>query len=137
MIAHDDQFRGVEHSYLEGIGCAGSHFNYINPDFYRLVPWEGKGYKPVGYGFDSIASSINMINRIENETSPLSKNEALNRRRKILKEIDEKGIIATPANSYINELVIEAARASILNDGDRVRISYEGEPHIERRPSHG
>ena len=24
MIAHDDQFRGVEHCYLTGIGCAGS-----------------------------------------------------------------------------------------------------------------
>ena len=50
MLKHDDQFRGVEHSYLEGIGCGGSNFNYVSPDFYKLVPWEGKGYKPVGYG---------------------------------------------------------------------------------------
>jgi D-galacturonate reductase len=48
MIKHNDQFRGVEHSYLEGIGCGGSHFNYVSPDFYKLVPWEGKGYKPIG-----------------------------------------------------------------------------------------
>ena len=121
MIKHNDQFRGVRHSYLEGVGCAGTHFNYINPDFYRLVPWEGEGYKPVGYGFDSVAATINTIHRIEN-----SKNK-----REIIKEVDEKGIIATPANSYINELVVEAARKSILSDGDRVRIIYGDKPHIE------
>jgi len=38
MLKHNDQFRGVRHCYLEGIGCAGSQFNYVNPDFYRLVP---------------------------------------------------------------------------------------------------
>jgi hypothetical protein len=29
----------------------------MNPDFYKLVPWEGDGYKPVGYGFESVAAS--------------------------------------------------------------------------------
>lgn len=121
MIKHDDQFRGVKHSYLEDIGCAGSHFNYVNPDFYRLVPWEGKGYKPVGYGFDSVAATINTIHRIENSKE----------KRRIIDEADKKGIIATPANSYINELVVEAARKSILSDGDRVQIIYGDKPHIE------
>ena len=32
----------------------------------------------------------------------------------MIAEIDRQGIIATPANSYINELVVEAARLSIL-----------------------
>ena len=66
MIKHNDQFRGVEHSYLEGIGCGGSHFNYVSPDFYKLVPWEGKGYKPIGYGYDSVAASVTMAYQIEN-----------------------------------------------------------------------
>ena len=35
----------------------------------------------------------------------------------MIAEIDRQGIIATPANSYINELVVEAARLSILRDG--------------------
>ena len=65
MIKHNDQFRGVEHSYLEGIGCGGSHFNYVSPDFYKLVPWEGAGYKPIGYGYDSVAASVTMAFQIE------------------------------------------------------------------------
>ena len=55
------------------------------------------------------------------------------RRQEIIKEMDAKGIIATPANSYINELVTEAARASILADGDAVKIIYGDNPHIEPR----
>ena len=45
----------------------------------------------------------------------------------------EKGIIATPANSYVNELVVEAARLSILNDGDMVTIEYGQHPEIALR----
>jgi hypothetical protein len=48
--------------------------------------------------------------------------DALARRQAILREIDAAGVIATPANSAVNELVIEAARASILRDGATVAI---------------
>jgi D-galacturonate reductase len=133
MIKHNDQFRGVEHSYLEGIGCGGSHFNYVSPDFYKLVPWEGRGYKPVGYGYESVAASVTMAQNIENEVIKLSENESLARRKEILKEVDNKGIIATPANSYINELVVEAARISILTDGLPVSIEYGENPHVKLR----
>ncbi len=133
MIKHDDQFRGVSHSYLEGIGCAGSHFNFVNPEFYRLVPWEGVGYKPVGYGYDSVAATITTIHRIENEVASLSDEGSLQRRQEVIKETDETGIIATPGNSYINELVVEAARMSITRDGEPVKIVYGGEPHVELR----
>ncbi|OGS43205.1 MAG: hypothetical protein A2539_08590 [Elusimicrobia bacterium RIFOXYD2_FULL_34_15] len=134
LIDHDDQFRGVIHSYIkEGIGCAGSFYNYINPDFFRLAPWEGKGYKPVGYGYESVAASINTIYNIANETAGLSKDKSLIKRRKMIKDIDEKALIATPNNSYINELVTEAARMSILNDGAMVKILYGKNPHIEMR----
>jgi len=133
MIKHNDQFRGVEHSYLEGIGCGGSHFNYVSPDFYKLVPWEGKGFKPIGYGFESVAASVTMAYSIENETNGMPENESLAKRRTIIKEVDEKGIIATPANSYINELVVEAARISILSDGLPVTIEYGSSPHVSLR----
>ncbi len=131
LIAHDDQFRGVEHSYLKGIGCAGSAFNYINPDFDRLVPWEGPGYKPVGYGFDSVAATLNLIHRVENEVAGQSAQASLAHRRKLIKETDEKAIIATPANSSTNELVVEAARLSILHGGRMARILYGRDPHVE------
>ncbi len=133
MICHDDQFRGVIHSYLDGIGCAGSVYNYINPDFYRLVPWEGEGSKPVGYGFDSVAATINSISRMENEVAALNEPQALDKRREFIRSVDHKGLIATPANSYINELVVEAARLSILNDGEMAQIQYGDRPHVRLR----
>ena len=133
MVKHDDQFRGVEHSYLNGIGCGGSHFNYVSPDFYKLVPWEGDGFKPVGYGFESVSASVTMACQIENRVSELPENESLIQRRNMIREVDLKGIIATPANSYINELVVEAARISILNDGDAVTIEYGDSPCVKLR----
>ena len=39
----------------------------------------------------------------------------------MLSEIDAAGVMATPANSSYNELVIEAGRESILNGGKMVR----------------
>ncbi len=131
MLKHDDQFRGVEHSYLEGIGCAGSHFNYVSPDFYKIIPWEGEGYKPIGYGVDSVSASVKMAYQIENEVQSLSDSESLVKRKEIIKNVDKKGIIATPANSYINELVVEAARLSILNDGENVIINYGKTPGVK------
>ena len=29
-------------------------FRYVNPDYFRLVPWQSDGLKPVGYGYDSV-----------------------------------------------------------------------------------
>jgi len=125
LIKHDDQFRGVSYCYLEDIGCGGSRYNYVSPDFFQLVPWEGEGYKPVGYGFDSVAAIIGTIQKIDNETASLSEDESLSKRQSMLREIDARGIIATPANSHINELIIEAARISILNNGQVVNIAPE------------
>jgi hypothetical protein len=53
---------------------------------------------------------------------------SLAERRRLAAEVDERGIIATPANSSINEFVVEAARKSILADGAAVRI-----PEVQRR----
>jgi predicted dehydrogenase len=133
LIEHDDQFRGVAHCYPEETGAGGTHYNYVNPDFYRLVAWEGEGYKPVGYGYDSIAATINTIHRMENEAGDAGEEEAMKRRREIIDEVDKKGLIATPANSYINELVIEAARLSIENGGDIAKIEYGDKPHAKLR----
>lgn len=133
LIKHDDQFRGVSHSYLSGIGCAGSVFNFVSPDFFRLVPWEGEGFKTVGYGFESIAATIRTIHTIEKETSGLDAAQALEARRAAIRATDQKGIIATPANSSVNELVMEAARLSILNDGAFAEISYGENPGVRLR----
>jgi len=47
-----------------------------------------------------------------------------------LADIDRRGILATPANSSINELVTEAARLSIANNGQHVGIEYGSAPHV-------
>lgn len=122
LIRHDDQYRGVSHSYIDN--TAGKHFGFINPDYFRLVPWEGDGLKPVGYGYDSIEANINAAIQIENATATLRADEATTQRKQLIEAIDERGLIATPANSAINELVVEAARLSITNDGARVGIQY-------------
>ena len=131
LIFHDDHYRGVAYSYLEGIGPGGSQYNYVSPDFFRLVPWEGPGYKPIGYGYESVAGITQTIHRIGNETAGLAPDAALARRRQLIREVDAKGLIATPANSTINELVVEAARMSVLEGAATVRIVYGDHPHVE------
>ncbi len=133
MIQHNDQDRGVRYSYLDPIGCGGTRYNYVSPDFYRLVPWEGRGSKPTGYGYDSIAASLAAMQRIESETRGLQPTGALARRREMIAEIDKAGLLATPANSSFNELVVEAARLSIQADGDWCNILYGNNPHVEMR----
>ena len=131
LIFHDDHNRGVAYSYLEGIGPGGSRYNYVSPDFYRLVHWEGPGFMPIGYGYESVAGITQAIHRLESDTVGLPPEAALRRRREIMQEVDARGLIATPANSYINELVVEAARMSVLQDAEPVRIVYGDHPHVE------
>jgi predicted dehydrogenase len=121
LIHHCDQFRGVAHSYADG-----SHphpFRFINPDYFRLVPWQGNGLKPTGYGYDSIEANVMAAVRIRAERSAA-------KRRSLLEKIDRKGIIATPANSSINELVVEAGRLSLRHAGRRVAIHYGTHPTV-------
>ena len=49
----------------------------------------------------------------------------------MIREVDARGIIATPANSSVNELVMEAGRLSIMNEGRTARISYDDPPQVE------
>jgi hypothetical protein len=72
----------------------------------------------VGYGYRSVEHIIGNCIRVETEGG-----DDLAARQRILKEIDEAGVMATPANSAFNELVIEAGRASIQNRGREVEIA--------------
>ena len=87
----------------------------------------------MGYGFESVAANLDTMCRIETETAGVPEQRALLARRKLIAEIDRQGLLATPANSYINELVVEAARLSIVNDGAWVDIQYQPKPHVARR----
>jgi hypothetical protein len=85
----------------------------------------------VGYGFDSVAAHLEAMNRIETAVADLPSEPALAKRRHLLAEIDHQGLLATPANSFINELVVEAARLSIQHDGAWVNMAYEPAPHVQ------
>jgi len=76
-----------------------------------------------------------MANRIEAAVAGEASNEpaaALAVRQRFIREADECGLIATPANSKYNELVQEAARLSILNDGRTAVIDWAAaEPAVK------
>lgn len=131
MIRHDDQFRGVSHGYVDRL--SGAAFRFVSPDYFRLVAWEGEGLKPVGYGYDSVEANVASALRVNAAGAGQSGDAALASRQKVLHEIDGHGIIATPANSFINELVTEATRLSILENGRHVTIDYSGTPSVRLR----
>ena len=128
LLDHDDQFRGVSHGYLDDRW--GAHFRFVSPDYFRLVPWEGEGLRPVGYGYDSIRALVAAAVRVNSAGDGLPADTALARRCEALDEIDRRAILATPANSFANELVTEAARLSIAHSGRHVAIDYLGTPSV-------
>lgn len=130
IIKHDDQFRGVQHCYVDDAG--GAHFRFVNPDYFRLVPWEGPGLRPVGYGYDSVEAAVRTVLRLR-EAGPFGDAAALRRRQEMLADIDARGMLATPANSFINELVTEAARLSLAHGGRPADIVWDGEPSVRLR----
>ena len=122
LIDHDDQNRGVEHAYVAATGPGGSRFNFANPDFFRLAPRDGAGADPIGYGFESMAAAVHSARAL----CGLS----LGERRARLQAIDRQGLMATPLNSGINELVVEAARQSLASAGAAIHIRYDGTPEV-------
>jgi predicted dehydrogenase len=132
IIKHNDQFRGVSHGYIDHE--SGVAFRYVSPDYFRLIPWEGDGLKPVGYGYESIEALTLAAARV-NQAGADSANEAeaLAARQKLLEEIDDRGILATPASSNVNELVTEAARLSIARNGQPAVIEYGPIPKVTLR----
>jgi predicted dehydrogenase len=132
VLKHDDQYRGVRHCYLEG--QSEVPFRFVSPDYFRLVPWEGEGLKPIGYGYESIESLLAAARSVNeaaaDETDP---DAAVRKRRQRIEAIDRQGMLATPANSAYNELVTEAARISIARKGMPVQIHYGETPGVKPR----
>jgi predicted dehydrogenase len=108
LLDHSDQYRGLKYSYIDGVYAEPS------PDYFQYVDLGGKGLTPVGYGYRSIEYIVKKC--IEVESADPAARPAM------LRQIDEAGIMATPANSSYNERVIEAGRESILNGGRDVAI---------------
>jgi len=124
IISHSDQFRGVKHSVLvKGSDPDDKYYYETNPDYFQMVYKGGEGYEPVGYGFRSIEANCLAALRVNAAVD-------LKDKMKVIKRIDEEGVVATPANSYYNELVMEAGRLSITNGGKPVVIEYGDNPGV-------
>jgi len=119
MLFHDDQYRGLKYCYVEKGGKPGdTYYCEPSPDYFKYVDLGGGGLTPVGYGYRSIEYII------QSACKCIEFKDDLLKRQKLLKQFDEEGIMATPANSSYNELVMEAGRLSIVNGGREVEIRY-------------
>ena len=124
-LSHSDQYRGIAYCHTRRPAGAGATiYAEPSPDYFQYIDLGGKGLTPVGYGYRSIDYIIRSAVGIESETEGMAAEAALRRRRELLREIDEAGVMATPANSRFNELVVEAGRLSILNNGREAVIDY-------------
>lgn len=117
MLVHNDQYRGIEHCYIEkGSDPGDTLYAEPSPDYFKYVNLGGEGLTPVGYGYRSIELIIKNICKAAGKD--------LAERQKLIKTFDDEAVMATPKNSAYNELVMEAGRLSILNDGREVEITY-------------
>ena len=124
LLVHSDQYRGVKCSYdSAGPEPAQTVYAEPNPDYYQLLSQGGAGRVPVGYGH----RSVEYILRACVQAGRIAD---VGQRRQLLARLDEDGIMATPRNSAYNELVIEAARKSILAGGREVTLDYDGPPNV-------
>ena len=127
LLVHSDQYRGVKCSYdSAGDEPGDTIYAEPNPDCFQLVYQGGRGLVPVGYGHRS-AEYIIQAGLKARRMAGLAERQAF------LKQLDADGIMATPANSSYNELVVEAARKSILSGGREVVIEYGDRPGVKFR----
>ena len=116
-LDHSDQYRGIKHCYTRRPDAPGATtFSEPSTEYFHYVDVGGPGLKPVGYGYRSLEYLVEAARRVE---AAADKGAAL-------REIDQTGIAATPANSSFNEGVIEAGRLSIQNGGRLVEIGAAG-----------
>lgn len=124
LLFHDDQYRGIKYSQItKGDDAGDTFYSEPSPDYMKMVEYGGEGLEPIGYGYMS-------IKRLADAALMISQIDDLSERQAKLKAIDEAGILATAANSSFNELVMEAGRLSILNDGKPAVITYGDNPSV-------
>jgi predicted dehydrogenase len=127
LLSHSDQYRGVKYCFNEaGTEPGDTVYAEPNPDFYQLLHQGGEGLVPVGYGHRSVEYVLRAGCRA-------SRIGDLQQRQDLIRRLDAEGLMATPANSSYNELVIEAGRKSLLNGGREVVINYEPSPTVRFR----
>ena len=132
MLVHNDQYRGIEHCYVEkGAEPGDTYYAEPSPDYFKYVDLGGEGLTPVGYGYRSIEYIVKNICKCIDASAGVGEKQALAHRQELIKQFDDEGIMATPANSSYNELVTEAARLSIRNGGRQVDITCGKNAHVD------
>lgn len=127
LLQHSDQYRGLQYCYTEKPDSPGAtQYAEPSPDYFQYVPLGGPGLTPVGYGYRSIEHIIRACTRVASK-------ESVEDRRAVMQEIESEAIIATPANSRYNELVMQAGRLSILNHAREAVIAYGETPAVKLR----
>ncbi|MHC4914132.1 MAG: Gfo/Idh/MocA family protein [Planctomycetota bacterium] len=129
ILDHHDQFRGVKHGMVRKLG--GKLYHETSPDYMEFIDLGGEGLTPVGYGYRSVAYITRAARRANLAAAGKKDDAALKARQELVERFDEEGIMATPRNSAFNELVMEAGRLSILNDGREARITYGESAGVE------
>jgi len=125
MLVHNDQYRGMEYCYIKrGNEPGDKYYSEPSPDYFKYVNLGDGGLTPVGYGYRSIEFITKNILKAIEVSKGLEESKALLARQALIKRFDEEGIMATPANSSYNELVMEAGRLSILNNARMAEITY-------------
>jgi predicted dehydrogenase len=125
-LHHSDQYRGLSYCYLERpAGDGATTYAEPSPDYFQYLDLGGPGLTPTGYGYGSVEYIVERALELESPALGLPERQAL------LAAWDARGIMATPANSLFNELVIEAARLSIANRGRTANIHYGPTPRAE------
>jgi len=116
LLSHSDQYRGLKYCYTRQSDAPGATvYAEPSPDYFQYVDLGGPGLVPVGYGYRSVEYIVQACIRVAAAGEPAA-------RQRILRELDDVGLMATPRNSSYNERVIEAARESILAGGKTVEI---------------
>jgi D-galacturonate reductase len=124
MLDHSDQYRGLAYTFSSKSDAPGAtYYSEPSPDYFQYNDLGGPGLEPVGYGVRSVEHLVNTIYRVDAAGDVAARQAAL-------AAIDATGVVATPANSRYNELVVEAGRLSILNGGREALIEYEPEPKV-------
>jgi len=118
LLVHSDQYRGIKVSYNSpGEAVDDTQYAEPSPDYFKLIDLGGEGLAPVGYGYRSVEFIIKAGLAVAAAGD-------LKQRQELIRQYDADGIMATPANSSYNELVIEAGRKSIQAGGKEVAIDY-------------
>jgi len=129
VLDHHDQFRGVKHGMVRELD--GKCYHETSPDYLQLIDLGGEGLTPVGYGYRSVAFITRAAHEANAAAAGKPGDASLAARRKVIDKLDADGVMATPGNSAFNELVMEAGRLSILNDGKEVKINYGQDAGVE------